>query len=300
MHAKRGIGHEPFAAPVTEVAAALLNRRMTLPTPDSAFHWSRETWGDALRCEPLGKVAQHLFTTKQLQLRPFERQGEAWVKAVNAVGGAITDLKRIKQVHGRAICVVRPGASPLHQIPPDADAVVSGTPGHVLAVQVADCVPLLLGDPRTGAVAAIHAGWRGSAARISEACVQTMVEEFGVRPADLIAAVGPSIGECCYEVGPELSDAFRQSGATEDQLSRWFTHPWAGSLRLDLWAVNTDQLIAAGLQHTRIFRSCLCTRTHATVFDSYRAEGSNAGRMAALIRVPRKHEGDEGHEGQEA
>jgi YfiH family protein len=296
MHAKRGVGHDPFAAAATEVAGGLVDIRMTLPTPDSAFRWSRETWGDALRCEPLGQVAQHLFTTKQLQLRPFERQRQAWAEAVNAVGGAIADLKRIKQVHGRTVCVVRPGASPLHQSPPDADAVVSGTPGHVLAVQVADCVPVLLGDPATGAVAAIHAGWRGSAARISAACVQTLVEQFGVRPANLVAALGPSIGACCYEVGPEMPDAFRQTGATDDQLSRWFTRLGAGSLRLDLWEVNRDQLVEAGVQHTRIYRSGLCTQTHATVFDSYRAEGSDAGRMAALIRVPGKHEGHEGHE----
>jgi YfiH family protein len=259
---------------------------MNLPSPASAFRWSRETWGSALRCEPLGHVAQHLFTTRQLQLRPFERQRDAWVEAVHAVGGAASDLKRIRQVHGRTVHVARPGLDPLDVAPPDADAIVSGRAGDVLAVQVADCVPLLLADPRTGAAAAVHAGWRGCAAGIATATVQTLAAEFGVRAIDLVAAVGPSIGACCYEVGPELLDAFRQSGATDAQLSRWFTRTERGSLRLDLWAVNRDQLIDAGIPPAQIHLSNLCTLTHASIFDSYRAQGPNAGRMAALIRVP--------------
>jgi YfiH family protein len=272
---------------------------MTLPDPDPTFRWSRETWGDALGCEPLSRIAQHLFTTKQLQLRPFEQQRAAWVEAVHAVGGDVGALKRIKQVHGRAVRVVRGGADPRDATPPDADALVSATAGDVLAVQVADCVPLLLGDPRTGAVAAVHAGWRGSAAGIAAATVHTLTAEFGVRPADLVAAVGPSIGACCYEVGPELLDAFRQSGADEDQLARWFARTATGSLRLDLWAVNRDQLVAAGVPPGQIHQSGLCTQTHAAVFDSYRVAGPNAGRMAALIRVPGRHEGHEGHDGHE-
>jgi YfiH family protein len=164
---------------------------------------------------------------------------------------------------------------------------------------VADCVPLLLADPRTGAAAAVHAGWRGCAAGIATATVQTLAAEFGVRAIDLVAAVGPSIGACCYEVGPELLDAFRQSGATDAQLSRWFTRTERGSLRLDLWAVNRDQLIDAGIPAAQIHLSNLCTLTHASIFDSYRAQGPNAGRMAALIRVPVKHEGHEGHDGHE-
>ncbi|HUE86752.1 MAG TPA: peptidoglycan editing factor PgeF [Vicinamibacterales bacterium] len=232
------------------------------------------------------RVAQHLFTTKQLQLRPFERQTEAWAAAASAVGGALGDLRRIKQVHGRTVRVVRADDMPPIDPPPEADASVSNTPGHVLAVQVADCVPLLLADPCTGAVGAVHAGWRGSAARIAGATVQTLAQEFGVRPGDLIAAVGPSIGTCCYEVGSELLDAFRQAGAGNEELDRWFMRTDAGSLRLDLWNVTRDHLIEAGIHRDRIYLSRLCTQTHAALFESYRAQGPNAGRMAALIRVP--------------
>jgi YfiH family protein len=259
---------------------------MNLPATAAAFHWSHETWGAALRCEPLGQLAQHLFTTKQLQLRPFDGRSAAWAAAVNAVGGRMDDLLRIRQVHGRTVRVVQRGERPAPGPPPDADAIVSNTPGQVLAVQVADCVPLLLVDPRTGAVAAVHAGWRGSAARITPAVIDTLAQEYGARPADLVVAIGPSIGACCYEVGPDLIDVFRAAGAASEQLARWFTRTEAGSLRLDLWAVNRDQLVESAVLPARIHLARLCTQTHATVFDSYRAEGANAGRMAALIRVP--------------
>jgi YfiH family protein len=262
----------------------LSERRMTLPLPDPVFRWSHETWGAALRCDPIQPVAQHLFTTKQLRLRPFERQSEPWAAAVAAAGGAVPDLRRITQVHGGTVHVVRPGDVVMDA--PAADAIVSNTPGQVLAVQVADCVPILLADPRTGAVGAVHAGWRGSAARIAPAAVQTLAHEFGVRPADLLVAVGPSIGPCCYQVGPDVTDAFRQAGAGDAQLARWFTDGATGSLWLDLWMVHRDQLVEAGVAPNRIYLSRLCTQTHATVFDSYRVEGPNAGRMAALIRCP--------------
>jgi polyphenol oxidase len=276
---------------------------MKLPSADPAFHWSHETWGAALRCTPLGKVAQHLFTTKQLPLRPFDRRSAPWAAALDAVGACVDDLMRIRQVHGRTVCVLRRGDRPALGPPPDADAIVSDSPGDVLAVQVADCVPLLLADARTGAAGAVHAGWRGSAARLTSAVIDTLVQEYGVRPADLVVAVGPSIGACCYEVRADLIDRFREAGATSHQIARWFTRTAAGSLRLDLWRVNRDQLLEAGVTPDRIYLSGLCTETHATVFDSYRAEGPNAGRIAALIRVPamrhREHEGHEGHEGHE-
>lgn len=259
---------------------------MNLPAADPAFRWSDETWGSGLRCEPIGEVAQHLFTTRQLPLRPFERQSEAWAAAVGAVGGAIGQLARIKQVHGRTVLVVRGGDDSVDGPPPEADALVSNTPGRVLAVQVADCVPLLLADPRTGAVAAVHAGWRGVAAGIAPAAVETLAREYGSQPGDLIAAAGPSIGACCYEVGVELVEAFRQAGASAAERERWFSRTEAGSLRLDLWTAMRDQLAAAGLAADRIHLARLCTRTHSDLFDSYRAQGPDAGRMAALIRVP--------------
>ena len=261
---------------------------MELPSPDPAFRWSHESWGAALRCRPLEAMAQHLFTTKQLQLRPAQDQARAWEQVVGAVGGAVDHLLRVKQVHGRTVRVVdahrfTPAAVAER---PEADAIVSNVPGAVLAVQVADCVPMLIVDPRVGAAAAVHAGWRGTCERVGAATVQTLTREFGSRPGDLTVAIGPSIGTCCYEVGAELVDAFRTAGASDAELSRWFSHPAKGSLRFDLWTANRDQLIAAGVSPDAIYMSHLCTQTHADLFDSYRADGANAGRMIAAIKVP--------------
>jgi YfiH family protein len=261
---------------------------MPLPTPDPAFRWSHEPWGYALRCQPLESVAQHLFTTRQLELRPADDQARRWQQVVDSVGGDTDRLFRIKQVHGRHVRVVdrKHVEADAAARRPEADAIVSDVPGAVLAVQVADCIPMLMVDPRTGAAGAVHAGWRGTCAGIAAETIATLAREFGARPEDLLVGVGPSIGACCYEVGAELVDAFRTAGASDDQLSRWFM-PRSGRLRLDLWTANREQLTDAGVQPDHIYLSALCTRTHSDLFDSYRADGVNAGRMVAAIRVPR-------------
>jgi YfiH family protein len=169
---------------------------------------------------------------------------------------------------------------------PEADAVISDVADAVLAVQVADCVPMLMADDRLGVAGAVHAGWRGTCAGIAAAAVGALAREFGSRAGDLQVAVGPSIGACCYEVGGEVLDAFRSAGAGDRDLARWFTRTSTGSLRLDLWTANCDQLVAAGVPREHVHLSRLCTRTHAEVFDSYRAHGAGAGRMVAAIRVP--------------
>jgi YfiH family protein len=190
-------------------------------------------------------------------------------------------------VHGRGVQVWRQGDPPSDPADrPEADAQISNDPAHVLAVQVADCVPLLMADARRGAAAAVHAGWRGTAARIVEATIDALAREFDTKPEDLLVAIGPAIGQCCYLVGDELVEAFRRAGATADEVTRWFHRDAGRRLRLDLWTANRDQLVGRGVPGSRIFVAGLCTQTHPTVFDSFRAEGERAGRMAALIRVP--------------
>jgi YfiH family protein len=241
-----------------------------------------------LRCAALEPLAQHLFTTRQLRLQSTQ-DGDEWSKVVRSVEGDNERVLRIKQVHGGTVRVVKATDSIADAVTvkPHADAIVSNAAGAILAVQVADCVPMLLADQRDRRPAgAVHAGWRGTCAGIATATVGTFTREFGSRPDDLCVALGPSIGACCYEVGDEVLAAFRASGTSETMLARWFTRTDAGSLRLDLWAANRDQLVAAGVSPHHIHVARLCTQTHADLFDSYRADGPRAGRIIAVVRVP--------------
>ena len=268
---------------------------MTLPVPDPAFRWTDEPWGVALRSDPLGQVAQHLFTSRQLPLPSvLDRAAHGpWSALASSVGVSLDKVMRVRQVHGCEVRVLRRGAIPDDAASrmPDADAVVSNEPGLALAVMAADCVPILLADRVSGATAAVHAGWRGTAARIVWAAVQAMAREFGTQPGNLTAAIGPSIGPCCYEVGEELIDRFVEAGASPRDIGRWFSRVPAGardSLRLDVAAANRDQLVAAGLGPERISSCGLCTMTHREVFESFRAHGDRAGRMAGVVVVPER------------
>jgi YfiH family protein len=161
---------------------------------------------------------------------------------------------------------------------PEADIAVSDDPGVAVSVRAADCVPILLADRRTGAVAAIHAGWKGMAAGAAMVAVRTLSSRFGTNPEDLIAAVGPSIGPCCYEVGPDLAGHF----ASHAQSSQWFTRD--AKPHLDLWRATGDQLAGAGVPPPQIHLCALCTFDHPALFHSYRRDGRRAGRLVAAIR----------------
>jgi len=256
---------------------------MTLPQPDAAFRWSREAWGAALRCRPLETATQHLFTSRQLALP----DPDSWRSAAASVGALPDRLMRVKQVHGNTVRVLRRGEVPegAAEMRPDGDAIASNHPGLVLAVMVADCVPILIVDRQHGAAAAVHAGWRGTCARVAPTAVEVMRREFGTRPDDLLVAIGPSAGPDDYEVGDSLIDAFRAAGHAAGDVERWFIRSTAKP-HLDLWRANADQLIAAGVPADHISTCGLSTVSHADLFDSYRVAGERAGRMAGLIVVP--------------
>jgi YfiH family protein len=184
--------------------------------------------------------------------------------------------------------VVRRGTAGLSALGerPDGDAIVSNVPGLVLAVVVADCVPVLLADARAGAAAAVHAGWRGTCQGVVKAAVEALVRECGSRPDDLLAAIGPSIGPNDYEVGEALLAEFAEAGHGASEVARWFGRTDAGRLSLDLWQATRDQLEAAGVRPGAIFTAGLSTASCPGCFESFRRDGAGAGRMAALVRVP--------------
>ena len=160
---------------------------------------------------------------------------------------------RVKQVHGNTVRVLRRGGLPegAAGMRPDGDAIVSNHPGLVLAVMVADCVPILIVDRAQGTAAAVHAGWRGTCARVAPTAIDVMRREFGTRPDDLIAAIGPSVGPDDYEVG----DAVREGSgapATNRAISIAGSFGSTAKPHLDLWKANADQLIGAGLTADRV------------------------------------------------
>jgi len=239
-------------------------------------------WGLALRCRALG-VASHGWTTRQLQLRgaaDAERAG--WAAIGQAVGVAPERIVRLSQVHGAAVHVATSHLCGT----PEADIVLSDAADHAVAVQVADCAPILTADRSGRFVAASHAGWRGTAADVAGVSVRALAERYHALPETLSVAIGPCIGPCCYQVGEELVDAFGARGWSTVDRERWFIRR-GGTLFLDLWRANADQLARAGVPAAQIFVSRLCTACHSDWFCSYRREGAGTGRLAGFIRPGR-------------
>ena len=240
-----------------------------------------------MRCRPLESLAPHLFTTRQLQLTS---QGYADLAAALGAERVAT----VTQVHRADVVIVRRGAASVAGAT-EADVLAGDDPSTALAVRAADCVPLLMADGKRGVVAAVHAGWRGTVARAAVAGLDALVREFGTDPQDVIVAIGPNIGPCCYEVGPELVDAFAAAGHERYLISRWFATPparrgtfpataTAPTLRLDVAGANRDQLVLAGVPEDQIHLAGLCTAEHLDVLTSYRVEKEKAERIAGVIR----------------
>jgi YfiH family protein len=225
-------------------------------------------------------AAEHFFTTRDLTLR--ERPDE-WIAVASELAVARDDLLVISQVH-EATVVEASENRPRPWPSPAADAIISNDSSAAIAVRVADCVPILLAEPSGRCVGAVHAGWRGVSRRVAIAAVEAMQLRYGARPEGLLAAVGPCIGPCCYEVGVDTRDAFVKTGHHRSLLDRWFEPKANAKFHLDLWQATRDQLEGAGLRSSNIHVAELCTRTHAHRFHSYRADGAGAGRMAAVIK----------------
>ena len=183
-----------------------------------------------------------------------------------------------RQIHSDIILTLRAGS--LEPSEP-ADGLLTDVPGIFLAMLTADCVPVVLADVRRRAIGVFHAGWRGTVAGIVEKGVARMQAEYGSDPADILAAVGPSIGPCCYEVGEEVRARFDESFAYASDLF--------DQANLNLWEANRQQLLAAGVPGASITVLGQCTactqREGVSRFFSHRAEKGVTGRMMALLGI---------------
>jgi purine-nucleoside/S-methyl-5'-thioadenosine phosphorylase / adenosine deaminase len=217
----------------------------------------------------------------------------------SALGATDLTLVPLKQFHSDVVHVFETAPAE----PCRGDASATRQPGLLLGVQTADCVPILLVDPKKRAVAAVHAGWRGTLQRIVMKAIGCMHMQFGTRPANLLAALGPAIGGCCYEVGTEVASAFLtqfpsaaewfnelRTGDEPNPL-QWLSmmppghQPPAKNVFLDLRRANRAQLLDAGLHARNIFVSDLCTACRRDFFFSYRKEGVQSGRLMSVIGV---------------
>ena len=255
------------------------------------FEWRTTPNGRALVCVPLERYAPHLFTTREWPLGTAAESARAaaWAGVACAFGVDAAHLVRAHQVHGASIVVRRRGdAAPAREAPlAQADILLSDDPSLVLAIQTADCVPLLMADRATGAVAAAHAGWRGLASGVPRVTIDALAKSFGTHPTDLVVAIGPSICAARYEVGEDVRQRFEDAGHDAAQLARWFLPgARAGHRQFDGWASVRDQLEAAGVPPGAIHGSGLCTARDPERLCSYRRDGKQAGRIAAAIRPP--------------
>jgi YfiH family protein len=189
-------------------------------------------------------------------------------------------LRRVLEPHGRLLLLRQVHGATLHVAPwqgrPEGDAALAEQPGEILGVETADCLPVLLVDPVRRAAAVAHAGWRGTAAGVGPAALQALLRG-GSRPRDVIAALGPSNGACCYEVGPELGAAFGDEWEA-------VTRPGPGGRpHLDVRRANQRQLERAGLAPSQIHHLPECTACLPELYHSYRREGKGGGRMISYV-----------------
>ena len=225
-------------------------------------------------------------------------------KFFRAMGAENMRIAALRQIHSDIVHRVDASAAGTEEVA-GGDALVTREPGCLLAIQTADCVPILLADGKQRAIAAIHAGWRGTLRRIAAKALGRMQMEFGTRPQDVVAALGPSIGRCCYEVGDEVAREFQ---AQFPEARQWFDGPFdalasgendpnwlpwltmmppghslpAPRVHLDLIAANRAILAGAGVPPGQIVSSGFCTACRTDLFFSYRREGSTGRLMAAI------------------
>jgi polyphenol oxidase len=304
-----------YTYPAMRAAKSRQTKRTESKPPPSTTHTSRNL--KILQISALSKLPWliHAFSTRPGGVSPLNNEKAlnlgftGWDTRENvlenrrrfqtAAGAKDLPLVTLKQFHSDVIHLFdSPTAEPCR-----GDASITDRPGLLLAVQTADCVPILLVDPKKRAIAAIHAGWRGTLARIAAKTIGKMQMHFGTNPRNLLAAIGPSIGPCCYEVGTEVAtqflsqfpdaptyfDEFRTGD--EPNPIQWLNmappghQPPPKGVRLDLRKANRSQLLAAGLRSQNIHTVDLCTACRPDLLFSYRKEGPMSGRLMSVIAL---------------
>ena len=259
-----------------------------------------------------GKADLNLGFTKEDSLATVERNRTLLLHEIGAItrkpsgsrhaGSSLWPLVTLRQIHSDMIHYV----DSIPAEPPTGDGLVTVIPELLLAIQTADCLPVIVVDTRRRAVGVFHAGWRGTVQRIVEKGIGEMFRHFGSRPRDLKAAIGPGIQGCCYQVGEEVRTRFeaqfayaaslfrevKESDPVREKYPLLFLNaraPGHGALPpklfLDLVEANRQQLLAAGVPKKNLEASPLCTNCHTDLLFSYRGENEKTGRLMGVAGI---------------
>jgi len=247
----------------------------------------RESQITFLYSEALARIPGiiHAFSTRRserndfalgagLAMNPLVQMNR--IRFVAAAGAVGWPVLKLKQVHSGIVRVMEDTSAAGEAV--EGDAAITSLSGVLLSVQTADCVPILLADSHARAIAAVHAGWRGTAAHIVETTVAELGRHYPIKPQDIVAAIGPHIGVCCYEIGEEVVDAIRDTAAIERR-------PEWPKPHLNLGEANRRQLLRAGIPEKQIESSSLCTRCREDLFFSYRRDGARTGHMLSVVGI---------------
>ena len=230
-----------------------------------------------------GETATMNFSTKRADTVDNIRENYRRLSA--AAGFAAESLCVSRQVHGTYVHEPQPeeiGRGVFDDyVNVEADALITARRYVPLVKHSADCVPVYLLDTRTPAIGMVHAGWRGTYDCIVEEALQRMAETYGTRPQDCMAAIGPSIGACCFEVGDDVAELFAQRFAGWELIG----HSPGGRQTVDLWRCNAQQLLRAGVPDANIAVAGLCTACDTDTFYSHRKEQGKTGVMAAVMEL---------------
>lgn len=263
---------------------------------DSGFYWREKAGLKLLVCSPLERAGfVNGFSTRvggvspfpenSLNLAGFDEDSEENIyenrRRFQELFKGEYRLATAWQVHGNGIKIVR-NTSDIDNSEQKFDGLIASGANILAGVKTADCVPVLIGDPVTRAFAAVHAGWRGTSLSIVVRAIETMRDEFGSKPVDMIAAIGPAASGRNYEIGQDVIEAFRTRFKEHES---YFVPTREGHALVDLHLANTDQLISTGMPRASIYTAPYCTMERTDLFFSYRIEKRSAGKTGRLLSV---------------
>ena len=237
-----------------------------------------------------GGISQGDYDSLNLAMHVGDVQNDVFENRLRLAAALDVDIEKIctaEQIHGENIYRVKSsdagrGIHEYSSAIPETDALITNEPHLPLMMCFADCVPIMFLDADNGAIGVAHGGWKGTVKHIAEKTLLKMREEFGTDPARCLAAIGPSIGPCCFLVGDDVAGQFRRAfpGHEKDII---FDH--SDGVHIDLWAANRLQLVDVGMQENNIECADVCTSCNSEVYYSYRQNGGITGRLAAIIEL---------------